>query len=98
LCTDVQAVTNTKVELQYPLYTPTSNTICMEHNFKLSTSKTEVMAFKGSENKAAKIISDTRRTEYVTECSHIGCSVSYVNNYTKLQQATETLILMWEKI
>ena len=40
---------------------------------------------------------DTKQTEHITECTYIGWSVSYMNNYTHLQ-ATELLIFMWEKL
>jgi hypothetical protein len=40
------------------------------------------MAFKGIEYMRAKIITDTKGPEYITEFTYLGCSVSYKNRNT----------------
>jgi hypothetical protein len=48
-----------------------------KHNFKIFSTKTKVMVFKGSEPIRAKLL-DT--TELIKEFKHTGCSVTYLNN------------------
>jgi hypothetical protein len=52
LIADDQAITAKTEDLQWALH---KNVICKEYNIKISTVKTKVMTFKGSEHVRAKI-------------------------------------------
>jgi hypothetical protein len=52
-------------------------TICSEFNFKISTSKTKVMAFLGKEPLRTKIELNGKPIEQVSHFKYLGCDISY---------------------
>ena len=75
---DQVLLTSSEDDLQNALFK--LNNICKEYSLNISTNKTKVLAFKGTETIRAKIILERKPIEQVNCFNYLGCHISYWKN------------------
>lgn len=78
---DVVLIQKTENDLQYSLHI--LNQIAKNYNFKISKSKTKIMAFLGKMQIRSKIIIDEQPLEQVSNYKYLGCEMSVYSGNLK---------------
>jgi len=68
-------ISDTEDSLQKPVYLLYNKS--KEHNLEIAKKKTKVFGFVGTDQSRTKIIINDETLEQVSQCTYLGCSISY---------------------